>query len=531
MTEKHQPEQKSAPQQDGRTGQSRGEIFYSQVVDLGRRARRGAKRLLEKGQSAAVRAGVWAKSAAWTGWEKAADLAAEGWDKAGEQFGKLRFVMARHPVSPLLYITVLAVTIGTVAFQGVYTQAYTVNVDGVEVGVVETAEELNVILDNVEGRVATILGQDYDYDGDITLTPVYTTAKEVTDAAQVEDALFEGVGALITAAAISVDGEELGYASSQDEIYRLLDEIAQEYLTEDAIRYEFEENIEVYPVELGSNTQFDLEELKAILTASEVEEAYYTVKKGDTFNGIAYALGMYPYELSVLNPDVIVDRLMVGEQLLIQQSVPRLSVVTVTEESYEETITSPVEYIETADLYLGSTSLKEKGSDGSRQVNAKVTYLNGVEVEREVLFTQVLKEAVPTYMYTGTTPRPVTASNGYYIWPVRGTLTSYFGYRWGSYHLGIDIGVRHGTTISAADGGRVTYAGWQGSYGNLVVITHDNGAQTYYAHNSALLVSVGDRVYQGQAIAKAGSTGNSTGPHCHFEIRINGTSVNPLNYL
>ena len=222
---------------------------------------------------------------------------------------------------------------------------------------------------------------------------------------------------------------------------------------------------------------------------------------------------------------------MVGEQLLIQQSVPRLSVVTVTEESYEETITSPVEYIETADLYLGSTSLKEKGSDGSRQVNAKVTYLNGVEVEREVLFTQVLKEAVPTYMYTGTTPRPVTASNGYYIWPVRGTLTSYFGYRWGSYHLGIDIGVRHGTTISAADGGRVTYAGWQGSYGNLVVITHDNGAQTYYAHNSALLVSVGDRVYQGQAIAKAGSTGNSTGPHCHFEIRINGTSVNPLNYL
>ena len=73
--------------------------------------------------------------------------------------------------------------------------------------------------------------------------------------------------------------------------------------------------------------------------------------------------------------------------------------------------------------------------------------------------------------------------------------------------------------------------GWKGSYGYLVIITHDNGVQTYYAHNSSLLVSAGDKVYQGQAIAKAGSTGNSTGVHCHFEVRVGGRAVNPLNYL
>ena len=89
----------------------------------------------------------------------------------------------------------------------------------------------------------------------------------------------------------------------------------------------------------------------------------------------------------------------------------------------------------------------------------------------------------------------------------------------------------YGTAIKAADGGTVTFAGRQGGYGNLVIITHDNGSQTYYAHNSSLVVSVGDKVYKGQTVAKAGSTGNSTGNHCHFEIRIGGKTVNPLNYL
>ena len=85
--------------------------------------------------------------------------------------------------------------------------------------------------------------------------------------------------------------------------------------------------------------------------------------------------------------------------------------------------------------------------------------------------------------------------------------------------------------MCAADGGTVTYAGYRGSYGNLVIITHDNGTQTYYGHNSSLTVSVGDKVYKGQQVARAGSTGRSTGVHCHFEVRINGTSVNPLSYL
>ena len=118
---------------------------------------------------------------------------------------------------------------------------------------------------------------------------------------------------------------------------------------------------------------------------------------------------------------------------------------------------------------------------------------------------------------------------------MNGTITSNFGGRnlWGSYdfHLGLDIACRTGTGIKAADGGTVIKAGWSGSYGYLVAIRHDNGYVTYYAHNSSILVSVGDKVYQGQIIARAGMTGNASGPHCHFEVRVNGTSVNPRNYL
>lgn len=117
------------------------------------------------------------------------------------------------------------------------------------------------------------------------------------------------------------------------------------------------------------------------------------------------------------------------------------------------------------------------------------------------------------------------------IRPVSGILTSRYGYRWGSTHTGIDIGVAMGTSIKAAAGGTVSFSGWKGSLGQLVVISHGNGIQTYYGHCSKLLVSAGQKISAGQVIAKVGSTGRSTGPHLHFEIRINGSSINPQSYI
>lgn len=483
----------------------------------------------------AARAAQTAAALAAEGRERLFDLTAGARERVGSLVGRVRAVVARHPISPLLYVTLIAVFIGVSAFHGTYARAYVLEVDGQEIGVVSSLDEVDAIVSNVESRATDILGERYDYDAAISTTEVFATPDDLSDAAQMEDVLFENVGAVIQACGLRVDGVELGYARTEADLNNLLDEAAQPYLSKDTINYRFVENVEVYPIELPANTQFDLEPIRATLAQMRVEQSVYVVKKGDTFNAIAYSLDMMPDELSVLNPDVMVDKIWIDQELIIQEAVPYLSVEMEADETYEDVIASPVEYIETPDLYVGDTRVKEQGEDGLALVNAHVTYVNGVEVEREVLASETLKEATTTYTYTGTTPRPITASNGYFIWPVRGTITSNFGGRnlWGRYdfHLGLDIACRTGTTIKAADGGTVIKAGWSGSYGKLVAIRHDNGYITYYAHNSSILVSVGEKVYQGQAIARAGMTGNASGPHCHFEVRINGTSVNPRNYL
>lgn len=132
---------------------------------------------------------------------------------------------------------------------------------------------------------------------------------------------------------------------------------------------------------------------------------------------------------------------------------------------------------------------------------------------------------------------PVALGNGRFIWPVRGPISSPFGWRLHPilkkkiFHSGIDIAVPFGASVRAADAGVVAVSGWQGGYGNFIAIDHGNGLATCYGHNSRLLVKEGDKVSQGQVIALAGSTGLATGPHVHFEVRRNGTTVNPMSFL
>jgi murein DD-endopeptidase MepM/ murein hydrolase activator NlpD len=126
---------------------------------------------------------------------------------------------------------------------------------------------------------------------------------------------------------------------------------------------------------------------------------------------------------------------------------------------------------------------------------------------------------------------PVRHGSGRFIWPVNGTFTSPFGMRWGRLHAGIDIAAPSGTGIRAADSGTVQIASWYGGYGNYTCIGHGGGISTCYGHQSSIGVSVGQNVSQGQVIGAVGSTGHSTGPHLHFEVRINGSPVDPMGYL
>ncbi|HEY6357291.1 MAG TPA: M23 family metallopeptidase, partial [Vicinamibacterales bacterium] len=137
----------------------------------------------------------------------------------------------------------------------------------------------------------------------------------------------------------------------------------------------------------------------------------------------------------------------------------------------------------------------------------------------------------------GQPPPSEACASGHFIWPAQGPMVSGFGMRWhpilGGYrmHTGIDIAAPYGAPIIASDAGVVLFVGWYGGYGNTVIVDHGSGYSTLYAHCSAILVNQGQNVARGQAIARVGATGYATGPHLHFEIRVNGVPVNPMSRL
>ena len=228
---------------------------------------------------------------------------------------------------------------------------------------------------------------------------------------------------------LTVGGQEVGVAASEADLQALLDRVAEPYITEDTVDYGFVEDVSITSRQISSDTAFDLEALYSALTANSVEEAVYVVEKGDAFSRIAKSLGMTVSELSELNPDVVIDKIWVGQELVIQKSVPFLSVYTVNNETYEKAIESPVEYTDTDSMYQGDTKVTEQGEDGVARVTADVTYVNGYETERTVISTTTLQEATTTHILRGTKEKPRTASTGSYSWPCSGTITSRYGYR------------------------------------------------------------------------------------------------------
>ncbi len=205
-----------------------------------------------------------------------------------------------------------------------------------------------------------------------------------------------------------------------------------------------------------------------------------------------------------------------------------------------ETIPFKTEYRKSDDLYVGTYEKTQDGADGKKEVVYCITYKDGVPLSKEKRSENVILDPISKIIDEGTKTKPVTASKDKYIWPIKDsfTITDGFGARnmaESPYHYGIDLAVSSGTPIYAADGGVVITANANvhaSSYGYYVLIRHDNGQETLYAHmRSEPLVSVGERVYQGQQIGEVGMTGLATGPHLHFEIRINGDKVNPIRYL
>ncbi len=182
-----------------------------------------------------------------------------------------------------------------------------------------------------------------------------------------------------------------------------------------------------------------------------------------------------------------------------------------------------------------ATTRREKSEALENTQETKAEYLSEVEglLAQSAAIAAKIQAAQAASSKPGGAAAPASGvpSSAGYVWPVSGTLTSTFGWRWGRMHEGIDIAVSSGTPVVAAAAGTVIAAGWMGGYGNLVLIDHGNGVATAYGHNTSVAVGAGQFVAQGQLIAYSGNTGHSTGPHVHFEVRVNGSPVDPLGYL
>jgi murein DD-endopeptidase MepM/ murein hydrolase activator NlpD len=290
---------------------------------------------------------------------------------------------------------------------------------------------------------------------------------------------------------------------------------------------EFVENVEVYENYVEASQLSDIDSEVIEVTKEKESNKIYVVQSGDCLSVIAMDHDTTVSSIMALNGMSNADAIIRdGQELIIAVPEPDLKLRITMGEVYEEDYNEDPVIIENDSWYTTKEVVLEEGTTGHRERNDVVVYENGVEASREMIHENVMVASTAAVIEKGTIIPPT------YIKPLSGGhFTSGFGYRWGRLHKGVDWGCPVGTKVYASCAGTVIQATYSGGYGNVVVISHPDGRMTRYAHNSKLLVKVGQHVEQGEAIALSGSTGNSTGPHVHFEIYINGSAVNPLKYI
>ena len=427
---------------------------------------------------------------------------------------------------------------GIILFCSFFTIGTTVSYDGQVLGRLASKSEAETVRKDLESITSRTLGETYTIDDSLLqYDSGWILRQDIEDKAVYEDQLSDEIGLVTSAYCLYVNDVRIGATPYEGALEELLDQLQKAASDEDTISCEFAEDVEIRQEYVPTSEIMNLGYIAELLYSTKTAEVTYEVKKGDTWSQIAAKNDMSSAELLALNPGYNINKLQIGEVLTLSASVPYLTMTVVKQERYLDDVSYNIEYTDSADLYQGDYKVTSKGEYGKADVMAKTTYVNGEETERTILSSVTLKEPVTEYRLRGTKVRPTWMPTGSFRWPTSGRISSYFGGRkspggiGSTNHKGIDIAVPRGTPIYAADGGTVTYSGWMSGYGYLVQIDHGNGYVTRYGHNSSLTVSVGQHVYKGQQVARAGSTGNSTGNHCHFEVRYNGVAKNPLNYL
>ncbi len=410
-------------------------------------------------------------------------------------------------------------------------QAYTVKINDFTVNL-SSMDEVQQLLqaavnkyDSTDSYGVEMI-QDADRELNVLTTKVYSEIEAKEEETQEEKAradasnlLSSGIFAVFQEAVEAVEIEE--------------EKDLSEY-NRGLIHMNFGDTVEVVESYMPKSHLSGLETAIEEVTKDQETNKIYEVVTGDTLGEIAEEHNMTIEDVVAMNETLENENsvIRVGDELIISVPEPELSVERQEELYYEEDYDADIIYVDNDDWYTTEQVTLQQPSAGHRRVVALVSYRNDSVTNTEIIKEEVDMEAVPKIIEKGTKIPPT------YIKPISGgRLSSGFGGRKApkrgasTNHKGVDWATPTGTAVMASCGGVVTKAGWGSGYGYVVYIRHPDGRETRYGHLSKVLVSAGQSVSQGQKIALSGNTGNSTGPHLHFEIRINGSAVNPLNYL
>ncbi len=428
--------------------------------------------------------------------------------------------------------------------QEIMSQEYVlaVQVNGVTVGYVESEMVFESAKEDVQARV------DYAGTGisettsafDVTPTYILSIAVDTLDESEMADAILEAASDEISeGTALYIDGDLRAITQEGEDLEAFLTSLTEPYIDEsdDTLQVVFNKDIElvegVYFTESFTSASLIIDYLSGL----EEAQVNYTVVSGDSWSLIASKNGLTQDQLFAMNPDTSSSTsIFPGDTIIVGLEKSVLEVWIIRQEEYDEAIAYSTVTSTSSDYAFGSTTVTQNGVDGSRHITAQITYdVNGNVLDTEIISNVVTLEPVDKITVQGTklsSGMIAEVGTGSFLWPVPNyTYCS----RWAfSGHNGVDICGAYGTAIYASDAGVVTKSGWNAAgsgYGYSVVIDHGNGYTTLYAHMSTISVSVGDVVTQGQYIAAMGSTGNSTGNHLHFEIKLNGVVQYPQNFF
>ena len=418
--------------------------------------------------------------------------------------------------------------------------------DNKTVGYVANEEVFNSALEAVQQRI--------NYSGTeqarFTVEPTYsvTIAHDVMDENGVADAILKNSGDQISeGTALYLDGELTAVCADGTSLQSYISSLLEPYENPDdpntTVGFNKDVTLEngIYFTE-SFQEEADVEQL---LSGVQQAQKTYTVQGGDTIWSIAQQNGLTVRELCEMNTGFTANgengltqnsKILPGDALTVVREEETLEVRITKVESWEEEIAYTTETTKSNDLNSGTKRVTQTGENGIRTVTAQRVYdTNGNQLSQQILSTVVTKEPVTEKVTVGTKKASSGATSyitgsGRFIWPVPGYRNCS---RWyGGSHKGVDICAAAGTPIYASAGGTVTKAGYNragagNGYGNSIIISHGNGYTTVYAHCLSLVVHAGQSVKQGQLIGYVGSTGRSSGNHCHFEIRRNGSYVSP----